>query len=498
MEVALGFFGVILACFTIILTRWIICRRNIHRSLKKYGIPGPKPDFIAGNMYQLQKEPNPNDIIEDWLKKYGDVFGYFMGEDIYVVIKDLEMLKKVLIKDFSVFSNKPTFLLQTDPFPKMLIGLRDKRWKEVRNVLTPAFSSGKIKFMTDVVSKKVDLFVDLVMKKANNKEIINIHELGQGLTLDVISACALAVKKNIQENPKDDILQAVRDTFKHQFNPIEELGILFPFLSKILHLFDDLFIFKKSLNTIADHLKVVMKERRQNPNLRSLDILQSILDSCDSVSDGNGTKLTEEEAIANALVVLLAGYNTTANSLGFTFFLLATHPEIQDRLYQEIRQARDTSYSTLQNMTYLDQVYSESLRVYPPVTGFIHRKCDRDYDLGPYTIPKGANIIAPVWNIHHDPNLWPDPNKFDPDRFSPTNKGSIQSMSYFPFGAGPRNCIGSRFAQLEAKIAIYRILQKVKLEPCEKTDNPLSLVCAAFTILPVNGVWLKATPRNPC
>ncbi|GIY71240.1 cytochrome P450 3A16, partial [Caerostris darwini] len=147
-------------------------------------------------------------------------------------------------------------------------------------------------------------------------------------------------------------------------------------------------------------------------------------------------------------------------------------------------------------LQYLDQVFSESLRYYPPVTGFVSRKCSEDHKVGPYVIPKDATVLAPVWDIHHDPQYWPDPWKFDPERFSLENKKSINSMAYMPFGVGRRNCIGARFAQLEAKLAIYRLVKKFKFVTCEKTDDPLPLICPTVIINPINGIWLRAIPRD--
>ncbi|PRD20640.1 UNVERIFIED_CONTAM: Cytochrome P450 3A24 [Trichonephila clavipes] len=100
-----------------------------------------------------------------------------------------------------------------------------------------------------------------------------------------------------------------------------------------------------------------------------------------------------------------------------------------------------------------------------------------DYQVGSYTIPKGGVILSPVWDIHRDPKSWPDPWKFDPDRFSLENNTSLNTMAYMTVGIGRRNCIGSRFAQLEAKLAIFRLVEKFKFETCEKTEDPLPLVC---------------------
>jgi len=192
----------------------------------------------------------------------------------------------------------------------------------------------------------------------------------------------------------------------------------------------------------------------------------------------------------------LAGYETTATALAYTFYLLVKHPDVQERLYEEIHEAEDDSYATIQSLQYLDQVFSEALRIYPPVTGFISRACNEEYQIESFTLPKGCIVLAPVWDIHHDPDLWPDPWKFNPDRFSPCNKGAIKNMSYLPFGVGPRNCVGARLAQLEAKLVLFKLLKQVKLEACERTEEKLDLLCHTVITIPKNGVWVRAVPRS--
>lgn len=146
-------------------------------------------------------------------------------------------------------------------------------------------------------------------------------------------------------------------------------------------------------------------------------------------------------------------------------------------------------------LQYLDQVITESLRIYPPATLFTSRECNQDYRVGSITIPKGTAVVAPVWDIHHDPDLWPHPFEFDPDRFSPENKMSIHKMAYMPFGLGRRNCIGSHFALSEAKLVLFRLLKRFKFEASENTENPLTFVCTTAVIGPANGVHVRAVPR---
>nr|XP_042905392.1 cytochrome P450 3A2 [Parasteatoda tepidariorum] len=494
MEITTAVLVIVFVYILSLMIKWAFKRHQRLKLFVKYGIPGPKPDFLGGNMYQIRRQP-PNEAITKWLKEYGNVFGYFIGGEPYLVVNDLEMLKQVMIKDFHAFGNRPEMFIDTKPLNKTLLALKDQRWKEVRGFITPTFSSGKIKLMTQIVDKKVDVTIAEVSKKAENNEMFDIYELIQGLTLDVIADCALAMKTHCQENPKDQFLIAVRDFFRYSQNEAVDLAIMFPFVAKIMGFIADHMTAGQMTSLIVDNVMSVIKSRKQNPNVKSIDLLQLMLDHRKNDDDESVAGMTDEEIVANAYVFLLAGYETTATALAFTFYLLITHPEIQERLQQEIDAAEDSSYSTVQNLQYLDQVFTESLRIYPPVTGFVSRLCDEDHGIGKYTVPKGTVVIAPVWDIHHNPEYYPDPWKFDPDRFSPERKGSVNTMAFLPFGAGRRNCIGARFAQLEAKLALFRLLKEFTLEKCEKTDDPLTLICPTVIINPVNGIWLRAVPR---
>ncbi|KAF8781362.1 cytochrome P450 3A41-like isoform X1 [Argiope bruennichi] len=493
MDVALALFVVFISYVALVILRWAVKRHRRHNLFKRYGIPGPKPSFATGNMNQLKSGATPNDVVTAWLKEYGDVFGYFLGDMPFLVVKDLDMLKQIFIKEFAMFSNRQDMFLDIKPLNKTIVYLKDKRWKDVRSILTPVFSSGKIKLMTHIVDKKVDITVDIVGKHAQKNEVFDMYELVQGLTLDVIAGCALAMETHCQENPQDIFLASVRDFFRYAQNRAVEYAIMFPFVASIMTFVSNYMTSGQMTNLIVDSVNSALTTRRQNPDFKSLDILQLMLDHSEEKIESG---LTDEEIVANAYVFLLAGYETTATALAFTFYLLIKHPEIQEKLYKEIEKMEDSSYSSVQNLQYLDQVFSESLRYYPPVTGFISRRCHCDTKVGSITIPQEAVVLAPVWDIHHDPKLWPDPWKFDPDRFSSKNKLSLNSMAYIPFGIGRRNCIGARFAQLEAKLTIFRLLKRFKFEKCERTDDPLPLICPTVIINPANGICLRAVPRS--
>ena len=166
---------------------------------------------------------------------------------------------------------------------------------------------------------------------------------------------------------------------------------------------------------------------------------------------------------------------------------MALNPSIQDKLIEEINSVADENgdveYDTLVKLPYIDAVLSETLRKYPPAIRNI-RVASENYKLGDTGIElfKGQLVLIPVYAMHHDEQFYPDPERFDPTRFLPENRHSIVPYTYLPFGVGPRNCIGMRFALLEAKLGLVKIIQKYKFVPTENTDVPLKLDGLALLI----------------
>ncbi|XP_054712574.1 cytochrome P450 3A19-like [Uloborus diversus] len=190
-------------------------------------------------------------------------------------------------------------------------------------------------------------------------------------------------------------------------------------------------------------------------------------------------KLSSVELVAQSILFLLAGYDTTASTLSFASYLLAINPDVQDKLFSEISDtlsstSGELNYEALQSMKYLDCVISETLRLYPPATR-LERTADEDYELGVMgiTIPKGMLVTIPSIALHKDPKYFPDPEKFNPDRFSPQERGKRDIYVYMPFGSGPRNCVGMRFALLEVKVCLAFIVSYFRIKKCPETKVPL-------------------------
>lgn len=182
--------------------------------------------------------------------------------------------------------------------------------------------------------------------------------------------------------------------------------------------------------------------------------------------------------------------------MSFTLFLLAVHPDCCKKAQAEIDEKIGSvfpTYESVHHLHYLEMCLSEAIRMVPPGI-FIDRQCVQDVEIHGVLIPKGLIVLIPVYAIHNDPDLWEDPDKFDPERFNQENKESRHPFAYLPFGQGPRNCVGMRLAMLELKMAIAAILQKFTPVPCSKTVYPFNL--NKIQARADDGVWVRMETRK--
>lgn len=479
------------ACFLVgkHVVEWYLERRCTFSVFKRYGIPGPEPSLFSGNAFEYLKDPVK--ALDRWTEEYGEIFGYFYGPRPYLVIHDLDMIKEVLHTEFKNFTDRPELEVSVKPITDSLVHLRGEKWKNVRRSLTQAFTGSKIKHMSKLINGSVSTLLKSI--EAQDGSPFDVYQSVQGLTMDVIGKCALAMDVDCIRNPQEPLLVSTREYMKSALNNAVKLAIMFPYLGKVMARLYDYSAAGQYTDQICQNLKKVIAYRKKNPKVLNTDMLQLMMNAAFSERGVMG----EKEVIGSCFAFVIAGFETTANALAYVFYLLAKHQEIQDHLLEEVENLpEEPSYDDIHGLKYLAQVIKEAMRLYPPVVTFVSRQAERTVVIEGKVIPEGVNVQVPVFQIHHNEAYWSDPDLFDPSRFSSDGKASIRANSFLPFGGGQRNCIGSMFAMFEAKLAVARVVQKFQLCFCDKTEDPLKLVVHTVTLNPANGVFLKAIPRS--
>lgn len=208
-----------------------------------------------------------------------------------------------------------------------------------------------------------------------------------------------------------------------------------------------------------------------------------------------GKRLDRRAIRDEVMTMLIAGHETTANALAWAFYLLATHPEVQDRLAHELADAldgREPRHEDLRRLPYTGRVFREALRLYPPAW-MLARIALADDTISGYRIPAGSRVAVSPYLVHRDPRLWREPEAFDPDRFAPGGEASrLPEFAYFPFGGGPRACVGRNFAALEACLVLAAVAQRFAFEPPGRPVNPT----ASVTLLPERPIRLRLRLRE--
>ncbi|NXD40920.1 CP3A9 protein, partial [Copsychus sechellarum] len=470
---------------------------------KKLGIPGPRPLPFFGTCLEYRKGFLEFD--SECFKKYGKVWGIYDGRQPTLAVTDPQIIKSVLVKDcYTTFTNRR----RTD-----LVGVlsnaislaEDEQWKRLRTVLSPTFTSGKLKEMFPIMKHYGEVLVKNVQKQVKENSSIAVKDIFGSYSLDVVTSTSFGVNIDSMNNPKDPFVREMKKLVKFDFfDPTFILSFVFPFLIPIMAKMNVNIFPKDAVDFFMRSLAKIKQEREKEAHKGRVDFLQLMIESQRSGSQGNNganhssKALTDIEVLAQAFIFIFAGYEPTSNSLGYLAYELALHPDVQEKLLQEIDTVLPNkaplTYEALTKLEYLDMTLNESLRMYP-LGGRIERTCKKDVEINGVIIPKGVVVTIPPYVLHSDPEYWPNPDEFRPERFSKENKDSIDPYTYLPFGAGPRNCIGMRFALLTVKVAIASLLQHFTFQTCKETQIPIKLSSVGL-LTPEKPIVLKLVPRT--
>uniref|UniRef100_A0A8K9UN90 Cytochrome P450, family 3, subfamily A, polypeptide 65 n=1 Tax=Oncorhynchus mykiss TaxID=8022 RepID=A0A8K9UN90_ONCMY len=423
----------------------------------KIGIPGPKPLPYFGTMMEYRKGFTNFDT--ECFQKYGRIWGIYDGRQPVLCIMDKSIIKTVLIKEcYNIFTNRRKFILSGELFDALSVA-EDDTWRRIRSVLSPSFTSGRLKQMFGIMKQHSANLLNGMKRQADKDQTIEVKEFFGPYSMDVVTSTAFSVDIDSLNNPSDPFVSNVKKILKFDlFNP------LFLLICETVH-----------VHTHTD--TQVQSCTFKSYEVNRVDFLQLMIDSqkgSDTKTGEEQTKgLTDHEILSQAMIFIFAGYETSSSTMSFLAYNLATNPHVMTKLQEEIDTVfpnkAPIQYEALMQMDYLDCVLNESLRLYP-IAPRLERVAKKTVEINGIIIPKDCVVLVPTWTLHRDPEIWSDPEEFKPERFSKENKEPIDPYTYMPFGAGPRNCIGMRFALIMIKLAMVEILQSFTFSVCDETE----------------------------
>lgn len=454
---------------------------------------------------------------------------YEMGGRTSILVRDPELMRTICVREFDSFVNH-NFNIDIDPIMgRALFFMKDQKWRDMRSILSPLFTGSKMRNMIKLIDEVAIDSTDTLRERVETTGEFNIIQTLKALTCDVILTCALGIRVNSLQDPENEFFKSGL-AIAYALQSIRVfISSSSPALAKLFRIktldpkYDDFF-----RNLIRENIKqrkekgivrddmIHLLMQAQEGNLKQDEEEDAAKDSDagfatvavnEEISKRSIDKLrdlTEDDFVAQCLLFFLAGFTGTATSVSLLLYELAREPEIQARLRQEIDEAKAQlnggalSYDVIQRMKYLDMVVSETLRFWPNATA-LDRKVSKPFEIENYdgqklSLAPGDFIWFPVFAMHRDEQFFPEPDKFDPERFSDKNKHNVRA--YAPFGLGPRACIASRFALMSMKALVFRLVEKFEFECGEKTAIPLILKKGASGLEFEGDIWLRIKNRN--
>lgn len=347
-------------------------------------------------------------------------------------------------------------------------------WRKQRKLVQPAFHHRSLAGFVDVMGRATE---DL-LERWSSEEVVDVHQEMMRLTFRIVGLTLFSTDVEDEADEIGDALGFLLGWTNERTEALVRVPLWIPTPGNVR--------FKRARDRFDALVYRIIRERRRRQEQKG-DLLDMLLAASEEMS---------EQQMRDELITLaIAGHETTANALSWTFYLLSKHPEVERRVRHEVQRVlgdRAPSLSALASLEYTERVIQEAMRLHPPVWGFERQALAEDV-IGGQPVHPGTFVMIVPYSIHRDPRYWPNPEGFDPDRFLPEAKEARPRFAYLPFGGGPRVCIGNAFAMMEAKIAVALVVRRMRLELIP--GHPI-VEEPSITLRPKHGVLAALTPRH--
>jgi cytochrome P450 len=489
----------------------------------------PGPTEIIPYRLALKFITNPLSVLNGIVNNYGDISHFKFGPKLHVyLINNAYYIENILVKHNNNFIKSPGLRLAKRVLGNGLITNEGQMHENQRRLVQPAFNRNRIKTYGKIISDHCFEYTDSNWKDAMT---LNIHKEMTKLTLSIISKILFG-QDSLEISDIDKISESITIIIEYinklrlpflRFIEILPLPLTIKYKQALSRLdsiiYDKINERRKTIESRfqdEDNSVVIGDTNEKKLNQRYIDMLLILIestndndDSNEKINDKKGTvqtndksaKMTNQQLRDEVMTIFLAGHETTANALTWTLYLLDRHPRVESKIMDEIISVTGNksidykiSFEDVYKLKYTEMVLMESMRLYPP-SWAIGRQAIKDYVLDDkYVIPSGSVIIMSQYLMHHDSRYFSHPEQFYPERWSPEFRASIPRFSYFPFGGGPRSCIGEPLAWIEGVIILTTILKKWKITLDEDEQN--IKLQPIVTLRPKYGIKMKLHKRK--
>jgi cytochrome P450 len=415
--------------------------------------PGPSGNWLFG--VTPFRAPDPLKLLTDWAHTYGDTYHYRLLHFHVYFFNSPESIEQILVAQQRKFVKGRAMQANRDLFGNGLLTSEGDYWQHQRKLIQPAFHRERIaaygRTMVSSTQRMLDAWTAALARETNPHIERDIHQEMMALTLDIAARTLFNVEI---AHETERIGRALEILLAATGRPGRMLRIvrMIPFPSERAY--------RRAVRDLDEIVYGIIHARRAAGG-DSGDLLAMLL----AAKDENGNGMTDRQLRDEALTLLLAGHETTAIALSWAWYLLSQNPEVSRKFHAELDSVlavRAPAVEDLPRLPYTERVIKEAMRLYPPAY-VILRLAVEDSEIGGYRVPRGSSVAISPWVIHRDPRFFPEPERFNPDRWTPDFQRALPRFAYFPFGGGPRICIGAQFASMEAALVLATIAQRYNL-----------------------------------
>jgi cytochrome P450 len=427
--------------------------------------------------------PDPLGLFTDWARQYGDIFHYRVLHRHIYFINHPDLIKEVLINQAASFIKGEAVRANRRIFGNGLLTNEGSSWLQQRRLIQPAFHHSHIESYANIMVA----YTERMLSTWRDGESRDIHQDMMRLTLEIVCMSLFSVEI---ASEKDRVAVALDTLMELTMGARMLLPAVFRRIPTRQNR-----RYEQATRTLDDIVYGLIRERQANPNAASPHGFEDLLGTLLKARYEDGSPMPDQQIRDEVMTLLLAGHETTAVSLSWIWLLLSQHPEVEQKLHTELAEVlngRSPRLNDLASLPYTERVVKEAMRLYPPVWATV-RSTVKPCEIGGYTIPAKSPVLMSQWVMHRDPRFYDRPTEFQPDRWLEERYKTAPRFSYFPFGGGPRICIGSSFATTEGALVLATIAQRYQIRV---TSTEPIIPTPTITLRPRHGIPVILTRRT--